>query len=54
MHHHLGTNRDKETGLSFSVQSSYKLNVPAQLIIHAANLELQEVIGQGIARVALV
>ena len=35
--------RDK----SFTVQSSYKLNIPEHLIIHAANIELCEAIGQG-------
>ena len=32
---------------TFSVQSSYKLNVPEQLIIHSTNLELVNAIGQG-------
>ena len=47
MHHHIGANEDEERGFAFSVQSSYKLNVPTYLIIHAANLKLQETIGQG-------
>lgn len=31
----------------FSVQSSYKLSVPAHLIIHAETLELRETVGEG-------
>lgn len=54
MHHYIGANRDEEREYSFSVQNSYKLNVPLHLIIHAANLKLLEAIGQGTARVAVV
>ena len=32
---------------AFTVQSSYKLNLPRYLIIYATNLELLEAIGQG-------
>ena len=31
----------------FSVQSSFKLNLPKHLIIHASNIKLLETIGQG-------
>ena len=36
-----------EEKITFTVQSSYILNVPKQLIIHSANLELLNAIGQG-------
>ena len=32
---------------NFSVQSSYKLNLPKHLILHASNIKLSESIGQG-------
>ena len=36
------------TGLQgFAVQSSYKLNLPPHLIIHASNIKMTETIGQG-------
>ena len=31
----------------FAVQSSYKLNLPPHLIVHASNIKMTETVGQG-------
>lgn len=39
---------------NFSVQSSYKLNLPRYLIIPSSNIKLLETVGQGIINVMYV